>query len=57
MAELVPFKHLVEGLAELFGMDEQEAINILLRNGIGSWRQFVRFLTLIRREDRTWKVD
>lgn len=58
MAEQVPYRYLVEGLAELFQTDESEVVQILVRNGVGSWRQFVSFLALQRLEDRkVWEVD
>lgn len=54
MAETVAFKSLVEALAEIFGLDEREILNLLIKSGIGNWRGFIRYIALVRREDKSW---
>ena len=50
----VSIKVLVEALAELFGIDETEALNRLLEKGISNYSDFLRYLNEVRRQDRMW---
>jgi hypothetical protein len=53
MAE-IPIKYLVEALAELFGLDKVEVLNLLIEKGISSWSRFVEFVNSQRQQDKSW---
>lgn len=51
----ITIKDLAEALADLFGVDETEALNRLLEKGIVSYRDFQRYLNEVRGQDRMWR--
>ena len=51
----ITIKNLAEALAELFGVDETEALSVLLKKGISSWSEFLKFLNEVRLEDKLWR--
>lgn len=51
----ITIKDLAETLAEIFGIDETEALTILLQKGIRKWEDFQKYIYEVKKQERIWK--